>query len=71
MAVDALVGEEADFVLDPGGDGKPVKSVEYGCDVIVFPHSHQDPSGTVLNMLELLDALARGPDEKCVAVVEP
>ena len=45
--------------------------MEYGCDVFIFPHSHQDPSRTVLNVLELLDALARDPDEKCVTVVKP
>ena len=67
----ALVGEEADFVLDPGGDGQPVQGVEYGCDVFIFPHSHQDPSSAVLDVLELLDALARDPDEKCVTVVKP
>ncbi len=31
-------------------------------------HSHQDPSGTIL--YEFLDALARDPDEKRVAVVQ-
>ena len=34
-----------------------------------FCNSHQDPSSTVLNVVELLDALARDPQEKCVAVV--
>ena len=45
--------------------------MEHGCDMFIFPHSHQDPSSNVLNVLELLDALARGPNEKCVIVVEP
>ena len=71
VAVDALVGEEADLEFNPGGDGEPVKGVEYGCDVVVFPHSHQDPGSTVLDVLQSLDAFARGPDEKCVAVVKP
>lgn len=67
--MDAFVGEEADLVLNPGSDGKPVKGVKDGCDVIMFPHSHQDPSSTVLNILEPLDALARDPDEKCVTII--
>ncbi len=33
-------------------------------------HSHQDPSGTNLYVLEFLDALARDPDEKRVSVVQ-
>ena len=45
--------------------------MKYGCDVFEFPHSHQDPSCAVLNDLELLEALARDPDEKCITVVEP
>ena len=45
--------------------------MENGSDVLVFVHSHQDPSSTVLDVLELLDALARDPDEKCIAVVQP
>ena len=58
------------LLFNPGGDGGV--SVECGVCVVViiFTHSHQDPSSTVLDMLELLDALARGPDEKCVSVVE-
>ena len=45
--------------------------MEYGCDMFIFPHSHQDPSSTALNVLELLDALARDPDEKYVTVDKP
>ena len=41
------------------------------CDVVVFSHPHQDPSGTVLYVLELLKAPARSPDEESVAVIEP
>ena len=39
--------------------------------MVVFAHSHQDPSCTVLNILEPLQALARDPDEKCIAIVQP
>ena len=67
--MDALVGEEADLVFYPGGDGEPVKGMEYGCDMVIFPHSRQDPGCTVLNVLEPLDAFSRDPDEKCVTVV--
>ena len=45
--------------------------MKYGGDVFEFPHSHQDPSSAVLNDLELLEALARDPDEKCITVVKP
>ena len=40
-------------------------------DVLIFPHPHQDPGSAVLNVLQLLNALARNPDEECVAVVQP
>ena len=48
-----------------------MEGFENGCDVVVLSHSHQDPSSTVLNVLQLLDVLAGDPDEKCVAVVKP
>ena len=41
------------------------------CNVIILAHPHQDPSSAVLDVLEPLKALARGPDEECVAVVQP
>ncbi|XP_010782828.1 aldose reductase-like [Notothenia coriiceps] len=31
----------------------------------------EDPSSAVLNVLELLDAFVRDPDEECIAVVQP
>lgn len=34
-------------------------------DVLVVPHSHQDPGSTALDVLELLEALARDPHEEC------
>ena len=37
----------------------------------VIAHPHQDPGSTVLYVLELLDALARDPDEECIAVIQP
>ena len=42
---------------------------EDGCDVVKFPHSHQDPRSAVLDVLQPLDVLAGDPDEKCVTVV--
>ena len=45
--------------------------MEDGSDVLIFAHPHQDPSCAVLYVLELLKALARGPDEECVAVIQP
>ena len=68
--MDALVGEEADLEFNPGGDREPVEGMEYGCDVIKFSHSHQDPGSTVLDVLQLLNALARDPSEESIAVVQ-
>ena len=39
--------------------------------MVVLAHPHQDPGSTVLNVLEPLDALARDPNEECIAVVQP
>ena len=39
--------------------------------MFTLSHSHQDPGSAVLNILELFEALARDPDEKCVAVIQP
>lgn len=37
------MGDEGDLVFSPSRNGKPVKRVENGCDVVIFLHSHQDP----------------------------
>lgn len=37
----------------------------------MFSHPHQDPGSAVLNILELLKAPARNPDEECIAVIQP
>ncbi len=52
IAIDALTCEESDFVLNPGGDREPVKSMADRRDVFMFSHSHQDPTSTVLDVLE-------------------
>ena len=39
--------------------------------MLIFSHSHQDPRSAVLNVLELLKARARGPDEKSITVIQP
>ena len=39
--------------------------------MLILPYSHQDPSSAVLDVLQLLDVLARNPNEKCVTVVQP
>ena len=70
MSVDALVGEEGDLEFNSECDREPVKGFEDGGDVLKFAHPHQDPGSTVLYVLELLDALARDPDE-CIAVIQP
>ena len=70
MSVDVLVGEEGDRVFNCECDREPGKGFEDGGDVLKFAHPHQDPGSTVLYVLELLDALARDPDE-CIAVIQP
>ena len=45
--------------------------MEHGCYVFIFAHSHQDPSSTVLDVLKPLQAFARDPGEKGIAVVQP
>ena len=70
MSVDVLVGEEGDLEFNSECDREPVKGFEDGGDVLKFAHPHQDPGSTVLYVLELLDALARDPDE-CIAVIQP
>ncbi len=42
-----------------------------GSDMIIFAHPHQDPSSTVLNVLQLLQAFARDPDEERITIVQP
>lgn len=39
--------------------------------MIEFLHPHQDPSSAGLYVLELLNALARDPNEECIAIVQP
>jgi len=45
-SMDALMCEEGNLVLNPGGDGEQVELVENGGNVLMFPHSHQHPSCT-------------------------
>lgn len=42
-----------------------------GGSVIMFLDPYQDPGNTVLDVLQLMDALARNPEEKSVTVVQP
>ncbi len=71
IAIDAMMGEESNFVLNPVGDRKLGKSMVDQHDVFMFWNSHKDPSSTVLDVLELLKSLARYPDDKYIAVVQP
>lgn len=41
---------------------------EDGSNMVMFVHSHQEPSCRVI--LEPLRVLARSPNEKCVAIVQ-
>ena len=71
MSMDALVDEGGYRVFNSECDREPVKGFEDGVDVFIFAHPHQDPGSAVLYVLELLDALARDPDEECIAVIQP
>ena len=69
-AVDTLIGQETDLVLNPEPNRKPVKFMEDGCDVLKFAHPHQDPGCAILDVLQSLQALARDPNEEGIAVVK-
>ncbi|KAM9494999.1 uncharacterized protein Hap1MRO34_004789 [Clarias gariepinus] len=38
--------------------------------MVVFTPSHQDPSSTVLNILQLLKGFSSSPNERCIAEVQ-
>lgn len=65
-----MVGEEAKFILDSVGNGQPVKGAKNRGYVVIFALPCQDPGSAVLNMLELLQAPARDPDEEGIAVIQ-
>ena len=69
--MEALLGRKGDLVFDPVLDRKPVDGFEDGCDVVVLPHSHQDPDSTILDVLQQLYVLAGDSDEGCIKVVQP
>lgn len=62
-----MVGEEAKFILNFVRDGQPVQGAENRGYVVIFA---PDPGSAVLNMLQLLQAPARDPDEEGVAVIQ-
>ena len=70
MSIEAFVGEQQYFIVDPEWDSEPVQWLEDGGYVLIFSDSPQDPGSAVLNVLQLLDALARNPGEESVAVVQ-
>lgn len=71
IAMDILMGKKAEFIINSLVDGLPVKSLENGCDVILFVTSLQDLCSTVLDVLKHLQATTRDPDEEGIAVVQP
>lgn len=66
-----VMGVQKDLVFYTEVNRKPVQRAKDGSDVFMFPHPHQDPGSAVLNILELLEAPARDPDEECVTVIQP
>ncbi len=71
ISIYTLVGEEGDLVFYPEWDGVPVECFEDGSNMFIFAHPHQDPSSSVLDVLKLLNAFARDPNEECIALVQP
>ncbi len=69
--MDTLVGEEGNLILNPKWDREPMERFKDGRGIIIFVHPHQDPSSTVLNVLQLLEAFARDPDEERITIVQP
>ena len=69
MSIEAFVGEQQNFTVDPEWDREPLQRVEDGGSVLIFSDSHQDPGSAVLNILQLLDVLARNPGEESDAAV--
>lgn len=51
------MGQKGNFEFNPELDRKPVDGFEDGCDVVVLPHTHQDPGSTVLDVPKLVDVL--------------
>lgn len=68
--MEALVGQQADFEINPVLYKKPVGGSKDGCDVAIFSHPHQDSGSTVMDVLQLLDVFAGDPNEECVTVVQ-
>lgn len=57
-----LMGVQEDFMLNTEVDRD---------NTFMLTHPHQDPDSAALDILELLEALIRDPDEECIAVVQP
>ncbi len=71
ITMDTLVGEEGKLILNPLWDREPMERFKDGSDMIIFAHPHQDPSSTVLNVLQLLEAFATDPNEERITIVQP
>lgn len=52
-------------------DEEPVKCQEDRIDVLKFTHPLKDPGSTIFNVLDLLKALTRDPNEEYITVVQP
>lgn len=69
--VHTVMGVMEDFELDSEANREPVQSMKNGGDVPIFTHPHHNTVSAILNILELLKALTRDPNEECVTVVQP
>jgi len=56
------MGQKENFEFNPVLDRKPMERFKDGCDMVVLLYAHQDPSPTVLDVLQWLDVLAWDPD---------
>lgn len=69
--MDALVGQECNFILCPEVNVKLVKKLQHWSDMVVLSHPDQGSGCIVLDVLECLNPPISGPEEKSTAIVQP
>ena len=68
--MEGLVGKEEDFVGDAGLDRQPVEVDEGRSDVLPRLCVCEDPSSTVLDILEPVQGFVGNPKQETIAVVQ-
>ena len=67
--MERLIHEQSCFKVYSLSDRKPVQRPEHRTNMVVLPGSSQDPSSSVLNVLQLFYCSFRESSEKAVTVV--